>query len=252
MTDFDSVEQEELAALAEAAREVKLCMRVLTKTGDTVLTELFRGIGPGVRGIEDWQHYPADDVYDAEFHAQYYYHAHPVTERVEDEAGHFHTFLRPLGMPDGVAPLPLPDLAPDPDGNGALSHLVGISVDRFGQPIRLFTTNRWVTGETWYGASDVVRMLDGFVIDHARPSWPLNRWLTALVRLYRPAVVDLLHRRDATVARWQSANPGINVFEDRRLEVTSEMQISLDEYIGHVEQAMRRLRRRLRAQQAFA
>lgn len=240
--ELDDLPPEELEALGEAAREITLCTRVLAKTGDNVVGELLRGTGP----FFEWRHYPPNDVYDPEFHAQYYYHAHPPEERVSGEHGHFHTFLRPLGMPEGVKPVPLPDLAPDEDGNGALSHLIGISMDKSGRPIRLFTTNRWVTGETWYAAEDVIRMLDGFVVDHARPSWPLNRWLTAVVRIYRPLILDLLRRRDVRIAEWQAANPDCNVYEDRRLEVTSEMDVSLEEQVQRVELACRRLRRRLR------
>lgn len=231
---------DELERLAEAAREITLCRRVLAKTGDNIVGEILRGAGP----FYEWRHYPANDVYDSEFHAQYYYHAHPPEERVEGEHGHFHTFMRPLGMPAGIAPLPLDDLEADPDGNGALSHLIGISMDKAGQPIRLFTTNRWVTGETWYRAEDVIRMLDGFVIDHARPSWPANRWLSALVRIYRPQIVALLRERDRVVDAHAAGNPGVNVYEDRTLEVASEMRIDLDAHVAAVEMAARRARRR--------
>ncbi|WP_119678254.1 DUF6969 family protein [Indioceanicola profundi] len=244
--DLEDLPPEELEALAEAAREVMLCTRVLAKTGDNVVGEVLRDAGP----MSDWQHYPPDDIYDSEYHAQYYYHAHPPEERVAGEHGHFHTFLRPLGMPEGIKPVALPDLQPDTNGNDALSHLIGISMDRSGRPIRLFTTNRWVTGETWYAATDVVRMLDGFVVDHARPSWPLNRWITAVVRIYRPVILDLLRLRDERIAAWQTAHPDVYVYEDRRLEVTSEADISLDEQVQRVELALRRQRRRLRESRA--
>ena len=57
--------------------------------------------------------------------------------------------MRPQGMPEGVKPAPIPEYeAPeDPDDN--LSHLAAISMDSAGLPIRLFATNRWVTGEVW-------------------------------------------------------------------------------------------------------
>jgi len=242
MTDLESLSVEELEPLVEAAREITLCTRILAKTGDNIVGEVLRGAGP----FYEWRHYPSNDVYDAEYHSQYYYHAHPPEERVDGEHGHFHTFLRPLGMPEGIAPVPLPDLAPDEDGNGALSHLIGISMDKSGRPIRLFTTNRWVTGETWYAAADVIRMLDSFIVDHARPSWPLNRWITAVMRLYRPQIVALLVQRDETVDAWQAAHPDTFVYEDRRLEVTSEVEVSLEEHIQRVELVMRRARRRER------
>lgn len=243
--DLDGLPDEQIEALAEAAREITLCNRVLAKTGDNVVGEILRGAGP----FYEWRHYPANDVYDAEYHAQYYYHAHPPEERVDGEHGHFHTFLRPLGMPAGVVPLPLPDLKPDEDGNAALSHLIGISMDKAGRPIRLFTTNRWVTGETWYKAEDVIRMLEHFVVDHARPSWPANRWLTALLRIYRPQIVALIEARDQTIGRYAAEHPGVNVYEDRGLEVTSEMRINLDAKLAAVELAARRVRRRERKSQ---
>lgn len=252
MIDLTGVPRDALQAMAEAAAEVRTCQRVLAKTGDTVVGELLRGQGT----VYEWRHYPPGDVYDAEYHAQYYYHCHPEGERPGGEHGHFHTFLRPLGMPDGVRPAPLSDQLPHQGAgagdNDALSHLIGIGMDQAGRAVRLFTTNRWVTGETWYAAADVVRMLDGFVVDHARPSWPLNRWITALMRLYRPLVVQLLQQRDATIAQWQQDHPGTNAYEDRALEVTSEAHVSVEEHVSRVELAMRRLRRRQREKRGVA
>lgn len=238
----------ELDQMLEAGAEVVNCQRVLAKTGDTVVGELLRERD----GFFEWQHYPAGDVYDPEFHAQYYYHAHPADERVEGEHGHFHTFLRPLGMPPGCSPLPVPDLARPKDPNDALSHLIGISMDRHGRPIRLFTTNRWVTGETWYTADDVIAMLDHFVIDHARPSWATNRWITAMLRLFRPQIAELLRQRDEAIGDRRASRPDANVFEDRDLEVASERPISVPAQIDSIEQARRIARLRERRRQDSA
>jgi hypothetical protein len=87
-------------------------------------------------------------------------------------------------------------------------------------------------------------MLDCFVIDHARPSWPANRWITALMRMFRPQIVELLHARDAEIHRLRSIAPEINVFEDRNLEVTSEMRVSIEDQIARIELALVRARRR--------
>lgn len=240
MIDLTLLPRETLEAMAEAAREMLACQRVLAKTGDTVVGELLRGHGT----VYEWRHYPPGDVYDAEYHAQYYYHCHPEDERPGGEHGHFHTFLRPLGMPDGVAPAPLPDYRPPAGENDALSHLVGIAVDQAGRPVRLFTTNRWVTGEVWYPADDVVRMLEQFVIDHARPSWPVNRWITALVRLFRPQIEVLLHERDMAMTAWAEAHPDCNPYEDRAIEIPSQVLVSVEEQTALVEMALRGARRR--------
>lgn len=229
----------ELEVMAAAGAEVMTCQRVLAKTNDTLLTELLRHEGE----FHPRAHYPVGDVYDPEYHAQYYFHAHPAGEAYGAEYGHFHTFLRPYGMPDDVAPADVPDDRPAPGPNEALSHLIGISVDGAGQPLMLFTTNRWVTGETWYEAADVVRMLPNFAIDHARPSWVVNRWITAMVALFRPQIERLLRQRDEALAAWRADNRGGFPFEVRTLEMPSHQAISVPDQVAAARAAVRRARR---------
>lgn len=219
--------RKQLEAMIEAGEQAVDCMRVLAKTGDNIVGELLRDIDT----FYEWDHYPKGDVYDQETHAQYYYHAHPKEER-PGEHGHFHTFLRPKGMPKSIKPAPVDDYEAPKDPDDALSHIVGINMDKFGVPVSLFTTNRWVTGEIWYAADDVIELIDHFDMDLAWPSWPVNRWITAMLQLFRPQIVDLLHQRDARVAEWAEQHPGTNVFEDRDLEVTSEISISIDDQMA--------------------
>jgi hypothetical protein len=255
MPDLTRLTRTDLERMADAGRELLEIERILAKTGDTVVGEALRGGGI----FYEWQHYPAGDVYDPETHAQFYYHAHPPAQLPAGEHGHFHTFLRPRGMPPGAAPLMLPELAiadapaapadpllapvaqPNQGGNNdKFSHLVGIGVDAGGRPHRLFTTNRWVTGETWYRAEDVIRMLDRFVVDLARPSWPLNCWISAMFRLFRPQMAALLLERDETVMAWRRRRRGkIHVFEDRRLEVASQLAIDVGEQLDRIAFSLR-------------
>lgn len=222
--------------MAAAGAEIRECYRLLAKTGGNVVSEVLRGNGD----FFEWDHYPNGDVYDPETHSQYYYHAHPAGLR-DDEHGHFHTFLRPKGMPDGVRPAPLADGAASLDDNGALSHLVAVSMDAHGVPIRLFTTNRWVTGETWYDADDVIRMLDHFDMDLAYPSLPVNIWITAMLRLFRPEIEALVRSRDDAIAGWQAQHPDVNVYEDRGLEIAASTDISVDAQIDRINGTLVRL-----------
>lgn len=246
-----------LEAMAAAGREVLDCRRVLAKTGDTVVTEALRG----AEGFYEWTHYPAGDVYDPESHAQFFYHAHPSGQRAVQEHGHFHTFLRPRGMPPGTRPLVMPELAiadapaqpagpvmppaPQPNqgtDNDEFSHLVAIAVTGEGEPVRLFTTNRWVTGETWYAAADVIAMLDRFVVDLARPSWALNRWISALFRLFRPQLVELIEARDEAIMSWRRRHRSkVHVFEDRRLEITSAVDIDVADQMRRIALALKQV-----------
>lgn len=228
--DLSGVTRARLEDMAEAGHEVANVHRVLAKTGDNVVGEVLRGQGT----FFEWDHYPKGDVYDPETHAQYYYHAHASDQRFPGEHGHFHTFMRPRGMPDDVAPADVADYQPPADPNAALSHIIAISMDKHGLPFRLFTVNRWVTGEVWYDGEDVIAMLDHFDIDHTKPSWPVNRWIGAMVRLFRPQIEDLIRKRDATIAAWQAQHPERNVFEDRGLEVTSYVDIAIDDQVAAV------------------
>jgi hypothetical protein len=119
-----------------------------------------------------------------------------------------------------------------------ITHLVGISTDASGHPIRLFTTNRWVTGEVWYDADAVIRLLDRFAVTVDKPSLDLNRWITAVVRMFRPQIVDLVRARDLRIAKFKAAHSGRDVFEDRELRVTSEMRIDFFNQIRAIETAL--------------
>lgn len=231
--DFATLTLDRLETMVAAGEEVLDCHRVLVKSGTNIVGEIL----PVDDTFYESSHYPQGDVYDHVSHAQFYYHAHPQELRFA-EHGHFHTFLRPLGMPPAVKPAPVADLESPAGENDALSHLIAISMDKYGVPTRLFTTNRWVTGEVWYGAADVRAMIERFEIDLARPSWPLNRWITAMVRLFQPQIAALLKARDRRVAGWAAARPGANVYEDRDLEITSVVEISIDDQIRRVREAL--------------
>jgi len=231
---LDDLESRELEAMALAGQQVVEVYRVLAKTGDNVVGELLRGIDT----FYEWDHYPKGDIYDRETHSQYYYHAHAADQRFPGEHGHFHTFLRPKGMPPGLAPAEIPGRPVPEDPNDELSHLIAVAMTPAGFPFRLFSTNRWVTGETWYRADDVIALLGRFNIDHARPSWPANRWITALVGLFRPQIAELVRERDRAVAAWAERHPDGDVFEDRNLEITSYMDIDVEAQIRGVSQAL--------------
>ena len=230
---FESLPRSRLESMATAGLEVRECLRVLEKVDLNPVGELLRGHGT----FTELEHYPPDDIFDRDTHAQYYYHAH---SGMPGENGHFHTFLRAPGMPDGVKPVAYSGSEPWPTGDEALSHLIAISMDAYGLPFGLFAVNRWVTAEAWYDAEDVIRMLDRFVIDHAFPSWPVNRWIGAMIKLFRPQIETLIRHRDASVAAWTHTFPGIDVFEDRQLEVTGELHISIDDQISSVQSALAR------------
>ncbi len=233
----------ELARMHDAAAVLAECRRWFAANPPGLLGE----IAAGERPFAEWRHYPAGEVYDPHTHAQYFYHVHPAAGRLAREHGHFHTFLRAEGIPAGMAPVvlpetavadaarPLPQAAPLKQGTrDEVAHLVAITLDPRGEPVRLFTTNRWVTGETWYRADDVVRMLDHFAIGEVGGSAVLSRWIVAMVALFRPQIAALLRARDETMMAWRRRRRAI-VFEDVRLEIVSSVDIDIDAQLALLE-----------------
>jgi len=182
-----------------AADEIAFTEAILKKSGDTVLSETLKD----TQSVAAWSHYPPGDVFDPASGGQWYYHCHqPAADAVEH--GHFHCFVRPDGA------------------KGPVHHLIGVGVDGFGKLHRLFTVNQWVVGDNWLDAEPTIALLPRFDVHMARPSYLVNRWLTAVVRRYEPQIAELIRARDQRLAA-RIDNPAL--LADRSLEVTSELLI---------------------------
>lgn len=229
-SDFTNLAKEELESMREAGLQVLECYRVLQKSADNIVGEVLRGNEPFV----ELDHYPPGDIYDPESHSQYYYHAHR-----EGEHGHFHTFLRQKGMAPSMQPIEQSHMDYMDEREDTICHLIAISMDNAGYPKSLFTANRWVTAENWYSAKDTIAMLERFEIDLVPPSWPVNIWLTAMLRLFRPQIIDLITQRDEVIDKWKDDHPNEDVFEDRGLDINSEKAISVEEQITAVNKALK-------------
>ncbi len=198
-------------AVQRARQEIAFCEALLAKGGQSVLTETFRDHPQP----QIWEHYPPGDVFDPASGAQWFYHCHPPqegtagqipVEQVPVEHGHFHCFLRPQGK------------------DGPVHHLVAIGVDAHGRPTRLFTVNQWVVGDDWLDAEGTVGLLARFDMQMPRPSYLVNRWLTAMIVAHEDEIAALVRARDACIAA-HAAPEGTVAREDRALEVTSELAL---------------------------
>lgn len=226
--------RDELLAMYAAAANVTEAVTALAEAGKNPVTEVLGGTDV----VEEWSHFPPGDVFDASTQSQYYYHAHAAEERVANEHGHFHTFVRPQKLDPMLTPVALSGNTKPDDPASWVMHLVGISTDASGRLIRLFTTNRWVTDEAWYGGDGVIGMIDYFDMTGDTPSPALNRWVTGVAGMFRPQIADLVRMRDAAVARHRAAHPARDVYEDRELQVTSEMPIDFLAQVRAIEAAL--------------
>jgi len=233
MAGYGDLSPGELETMAAAGEQILKCYHVLEKSGSNIVGEVLRGQGM----FYELEHYPKGDVFDRDSHSQYYYHSHRANEH-----GHYHTFLREDGMPAGCRPATQSEAAFMQERDDKLSHLIAISMNRAGYPIGLFTTNRWVAADNWYAADDVIRMLGAFEMDLAWPSWPVNVWITAILRLFRPQIVDLVRKRDAVVAEYQANHPDEDAFESRECDIPSFQKISVARQINRVNKALGKIK----------
>ncbi len=228
---LEALSPDDLQVMREAGLQILECYRVLQRSADNVVGEVLRGNEPFI----ELEHYPPGDIYDPGSHSQYYYHAH----RPGGEHGHFHTFLREQGMAASMQPIEQSHMDYMDERDDTICHLIAISMDSAGYPVSLFTANRWVTAENWFEADDVIAMLERFEIDLVPPSWPVNIWLSAMLRLFRPQIIDLIRERDQTIKNWRDDHRDEDVFEDRGLDITSEVAISVEDQINAVNRALK-------------
>ncbi len=193
-------------AKARARLEIAHCEAVLAKAGLSVLGETLRDAAD----IRSWDHYPPGDVFDPQSGAQWFYHCHAADPAQPADAsapaaehGHFHCFVRPEGA------------------NGPIHHLAAIGVDAHGRILRLFTVNQWVVGDDWLAAEGTIALLPRFDVEMPRPSYLVNRWLTAVFVAYEDEIAGLIRARDRALDA-HVPSPGIPPRADRALEVTSE------------------------------
>ena len=204
----------DLRALKRAGEELLGVMQELQDKGRNVLSEL----QPVEQGMQQWDHYPADDAFDPVSGYRWYYHAHPE-QGATPEHGHFHLFAA----------------APAQAGKGRYTHLLALAVSPAGLPLRLFTTNRWVTNEILAPAGQVLRKLQQFALRTPRELELVHRWLAAVLTLFRPQINTLLVARDLRLESAQALRP--NVLEDRRTMLLSQCRIDLAQQMAWLDQA---------------
>lgn len=174
--------------------------------GQSLLTHV---LGDATQRPAAWQHWPPGDAHDPDAGFRWYYHGHPDAGRTRGEHGHFHLFA-------------------DVRRGDDVSHLLAISVTPLGLPCGLFAPNRWVTGERWLNAAQVLPRLRRFTLQTPSELTPVHQWLHLFLRAFAPQAEALLHARDARLGELQQRLPS-DVLEDRRVAVLSRCRIGLPE-----------------------
>lgn len=132
-----------------------------------------------------------------------YYHAHGGAG---DEAGHFHTLRR---FADHAV------------------HVVGISINHKGWPQALFTVNVWCVGEDYEPAANIKGYARRFRVDSRAGDPQLIRFMNLVFRAFLPEIEWLQDEKVCALAAHHARYPDRNPFQDRSLEITSRVELSL-------------------------
>lgn len=161
----------------------------------------------GAKDFIEWQHYPINDLVDEVSGYEFYYHAHSTDEMPHGEHGHFHVTKR--------------------DTKG-FHHLIGIALNPKGLPIRLFTTNQWVTGEEMADSTMAIKSIRKFEMVKKGRMALVSRWVSALITLFSVEIEELILERDQKIAQLvaEMGNREL-VMNSRKHDVLTECKIDL-------------------------
>lgn len=207
-----------IETITQMAQEQRpLMLRVLPEGGDSHF----------------WKHYPEKDARDAKTKSRWYYHVHAPGSRDKDEHGHFHLFLHRTQLPEGLEPKVWPPQGEDCKAH--VTHIIGLSIDTVGIPRAWFTVNRFVTNEFLFPADVMIEHLPDFNVDQTKEDDLVNRFVTAMVALYREEIAELLRERDVRHAEL-FAEHGERAYEkESGVEVLSQFPIDLDAKISSLD-----------------
>lgn len=177
-----------------------------------------------------WKHYPKGDARDADTKSRWYYHVHAPGSRDAGEHGHFHLFLHRSQLPEGLEPKVWPPQGEDCKAH--VTHLVGLSIDTVGIPRAWFTVNRFVTNEFLFPADVMIDHIPDFNVDKTSEDGLVNRFVTAMVALYRDEIAELLRERDVRHEELVGEHGEKGYERESGLEVLSQISIDLDAKIS--------------------
>lgn len=158
-------------------------------------------------GMRQGTHYPAEALRFGDGAWRAYYHSHPEGLPAPEEHGHFHIFVRAPEVCVRARPW---------------AHVAALSIDAWGQPLRWFSVNAWVTDDAWAPAAELLAAIDA--LQPERETGRVETWLTGLLQLFRPELAALLASRDRFGANADSLTERLT---DRDNYLLSERTIDL-------------------------
>jgi hypothetical protein len=142
---------------------------------------------------------------------QAYYHSHEENTLSESEHGHFHIF-RMTSSAEKVKAV----------------HLVGLSMDKYGQPRSWFTVNQWVTAAVCYNGQHFRNSIEQQIpVDNQENL--IQEWLTTMLQFYQDKIVCLLESSQQYLESLARRNPAAesSIPDDKSIYFIDESSIDL-------------------------
>ena len=194
------------STLCMAAQEIVSVQTRYAKQGKSLCEAALYGS----KQFVEWQHYPRNDLVDSDSGYEFYYHSHESEGMPNGEHGHFHLFKRSTNTPE------------------KFHHLIGIALNQQGLPVRIFTTNQWVTGESIVDAKAVIKALRGFDVVTKGRAGPIARWVSAFTKLFYLEMEKLIHQRDERINQLKVKVGNLpSVLQSKKHHVITECKIDL-------------------------
>ncbi len=203
--------------------------KILTSCGKNILHYILQDQSHFLKN----KHYPTGERIDFQNGGQYFYHCHRENYTTE-EHGHFHCFLRRTAIPKYIKPFHYPQ-KPSKESQ-QMTHLIAISINRIGQPIRLFTINHWLSHEVAYHSRYIANLTRRFKLDiQENLYWRnLDKWIEGVIQIFLPQII-WLHQQKASQINLLTKNHE-NIFANRKIEELSSIPIDLVKQIEWIIQ----------------
>ena len=200
-----------VSSAAEPARLLYACVQEMARRRTNPVLEVLGG----TTSVEWDRRYPPELLRFGGARLRAYYHCHRAPGTRADEHGHFHVFVR--------SPR-------DPDTLERWTHVAALSMDGLGQPLGWQAVNHWVSGGLWRPATKTLTLLDRAEV-HAGVLL-IERWLVAMLRLFRAEIASLLRRRDSELARLAAPRATADIRADRALYILAAEPVDLLARLG--------------------
>ena len=163
----------------------------------------------GIKSIKPYQRYPEKPYNFGNKHWRAFYHCHDKKDDTCKEHGHYHFFTHGQQQ-------------------DSWSHVAAMGMNKLGQPVRLFTTNLWVTDGIWFKSNQLKKQME--ILRHSKEDTLVSNWLKSALLLFYNEINNLLLQRDEAASRLYPNNLD-KLFSDHDINYLSEINVDLNEQL---------------------